>query len=89
MKSPMQRRAVLQWAALGAATQAWSVRAEPGWPNKAVTLVVPFPAGGGTDAFLGLLALNMSMGQWLCVPMMLCGALLWRHAQRASVGVVS
>jgi phosphatidylglycerol:prolipoprotein diacylglycerol transferase len=41
------------------------------------------------DAFLGLLALNMSMGQWLCVPMMLCGALLWLHAQRASARGVS
>ena len=29
------------------------------------------------DAFLGLLALNMSMGQWLCVPMIGFGALLW------------
>jgi phosphatidylglycerol:prolipoprotein diacylglycerol transferase len=29
------------------------------------------------DSFLGLLALNLSMGQWLCVPMMLLGAGLW------------
>ncbi len=29
------------------------------------------------DAFLGLLALGMSMGQWLCVPMIVAGALLW------------
>ena len=29
------------------------------------------------DSFLGLLAMNMSMGQWLCVPMVLAGALLW------------
>ncbi|MBC7941905.1 MAG: prolipoprotein diacylglyceryl transferase [Chitinophagaceae bacterium] len=29
------------------------------------------------DSFLGLLALNMSMGQWLCVPMIAGGALLW------------
>ncbi len=29
------------------------------------------------DAFLGLLALGMSMGQWLCVPMILLGAGLW------------
>ncbi|HET8869918.1 MAG TPA: prolipoprotein diacylglyceryl transferase [Aquabacterium sp.] len=28
------------------------------------------------DSFLGLLALNMSMGQWLCVPMIVLGALL-------------
>ena len=29
------------------------------------------------DAFLGLLALGMSMGQWLCVPMIVCGIALW------------
>jgi phosphatidylglycerol---prolipoprotein diacylglyceryl transferase len=29
------------------------------------------------DSFLGLLALNMSMGQWLCVPMIAGGAALW------------
>ncbi len=29
------------------------------------------------DSFLGLLALGMSMGQWLCVPMILGGAALW------------
>lgn len=29
------------------------------------------------DAFLGLLALGMSMGQWLCLPMMVAGAWLW------------
>lgn len=29
------------------------------------------------DAHLGLLALGMSMGQWLCVPMVLTGAALW------------
>ena len=35
------------------------------------------------DPFLGLLALGMSMGQWLCVPMVLAGAALWRFAGRA------
>lgn len=36
------------------------------------------------DAFLGLLALNMSMGQWLCVPMVAAGVAmcLW-SARRA------
>jgi phosphatidylglycerol:prolipoprotein diacylglycerol transferase len=29
------------------------------------------------DAHLGLLALGMSMGQWLCVPMVVGGAALW------------
>ena len=32
------------------------------------------------DAFLGLLALNMGMGQWLCVPMIAAGAALWWRA---------
>jgi len=34
------------------------------------------------DGFLGLLALNMSMGQWLCVPMIVLGALLWGLAKK-------
>jgi len=34
------------------------------------------------DDFLGLLALGMSMGQWLCVPMVLGGAALWWWAGR-------
>jgi phosphatidylglycerol:prolipoprotein diacylglycerol transferase len=29
------------------------------------------------DAFLGLLSLGMSMGQWLCVPMVLAGVAMW------------
>ncbi len=29
------------------------------------------------DEFLGLLALDLSMGQWLCVPMIFAGAVLW------------
>ncbi|WP_137896052.1 prolipoprotein diacylglyceryl transferase [Ramlibacter sp. 2FC] len=34
------------------------------------------------DAHLGLLALGMSMGQWLCLPMILGGAGLWWWAGR-------
>ena len=34
------------------------------------------------DAHLGLLALGMSMGQWLCVPMVVVGALVWFWAGR-------
>jgi phosphatidylglycerol:prolipoprotein diacylglycerol transferase len=34
------------------------------------------------DSFLGLLALNMSMGQWLCVPMVIAGIALWTWAHR-------
>lgn len=34
------------------------------------------------DSFLGLLALNLSMGQWLCVPMIVAGALIWWMAGR-------
>lgn len=34
------------------------------------------------DDFLGLLTLNMSMGQWLSIPMVLAGAWLWVWARR-------
>ena len=37
------------------------------------------------DAHLGLLGLGLSMGQWLCVPMMLAGAALIVWANRQSV----
>jgi tripartite-type tricarboxylate transporter receptor subunit TctC len=44
------RRVVLRAAAAVAALGSCAVKAQ-GWPNKPVTLIVPFPAGGGTDAF--------------------------------------
>lgn len=34
------------------------------------------------DVFLGFLALGMTMGQWLCVPMVAFGLWLWRRAAR-------
>ncbi len=34
------------------------------------------------DSFLGILALGMSMGQWLCLPMIAGGAALWWWAGR-------
>jgi phosphatidylglycerol:prolipoprotein diacylglycerol transferase len=35
------------------------------------------------DNFLGLLALGLSMGQWLCLPMIAFGIGLWLWAKRA------
>ncbi len=45
------RRSVLRAAAGGLAVFALGSHAQSGWPAKPVTVVVPFPAGGGTDAF--------------------------------------
>ncbi len=38
------------------------------------------------DSFLGPLALGMSMGQWLCVPMVLAGAVIWLRARTQAAG---
>ena len=46
----LSRRVVLRAAAAVAALGGGAVRAQT-WPNKPVMLIVPFPAGGGTDAF--------------------------------------
>ena len=45
------RRDVLRVAAASAAALSLGVQAQSGWPSKPVNMVVPFPAGGGTDAF--------------------------------------
>ncbi|MDP2257416.1 MAG: tripartite tricarboxylate transporter substrate binding protein [Polaromonas sp.] len=45
------RRNVLRAAAAGLAALSLGSHAQSGWPTKPVTVVVPFPAGGGTDAF--------------------------------------
>ncbi len=45
------RRDVLRAAAAGAAAFSLGSHAQSTWPTKPVTMIVPFPAGGGTDAF--------------------------------------
>jgi phosphatidylglycerol:prolipoprotein diacylglycerol transferase len=34
------------------------------------------------DAFLGYLALGLTMGQWLCLPMIAGGIALWAWSRR-------
>jgi len=59
-KSNFSRRQALQTlAAIGAASPLWSF-AQSQWPTKPVTMIVPFPAGGGTDAFARPLSAQFS-----------------------------
>lgn len=45
------RRDVLRTGAAGLALLSMGGYAQSTWPSKPVTVIVPFPAGGGTDAF--------------------------------------
>lgn len=60
LKDAFSRRQILQsLVAAGASAPLWSW-AQSGWPTKPVTMVVPFPAGGGTDAFARPLSAQFS-----------------------------
>lgn len=50
------RRSVLRAAAASVAALSLGSHAQSAWPAKPVSVVVPFPAGGGTDAFARPLA---------------------------------
>jgi tripartite-type tricarboxylate transporter receptor subunit TctC len=50
-KLPTRRHVLLAAATATAGLAAPHVRAQAAWPSKPVTVVVPFPPGGGTDAF--------------------------------------
>lgn len=45
------RRDILRLAAASMAGSSLLAQAQTSWPTRPVTVVVPFPAGGGTDAF--------------------------------------
>jgi len=66
-----KRRDILQLAAASAVASIpfARVHAQAGWPVKPVTMIVPFPAGGGTDAFARPLSAQFSRitGQTLVV----------------------
>ena len=56
----MSYRFSRRWLMGAAALAATGVRAQSGWPAKPVNLIVPFPAGGGTDAFARPLSAQFS-----------------------------
>jgi tripartite-type tricarboxylate transporter receptor subunit TctC len=63
------RRSLLAAAAGTASLGVPFVQAQSTWPTKPVTFVVPFPAGGGTDAFARPLtaALSRSLGKQVII----------------------
>lgn len=59
----------LGFTAFSMSTLAGLVSAQEVWPNRAIRIVNPFPAGGGTDAFARPLAarLNTELGQQVLI----------------------
>jgi tripartite-type tricarboxylate transporter receptor subunit TctC len=70
MKTIIKRRILMQVGACALALSATGAFAQAtDWPTKPVTLVVPFPPGGGTDAFARPLAavLSKSLGKQVII----------------------
>lgn len=63
------RRLLLSLAAAGLASALAGPVAAQSWPTKSITFIVPFPAGGGTDAFARPLAaqLEQQLGQRIII----------------------
>ena len=64
--APLPRRAL---AALGVLAAASPLRAQPGWPSRPITVLVPNPPGGGTDFAARLFqdALSRALGMSVVV----------------------
>ncbi len=60
MEQQFNRRVLLRAAAASAVLGPVGVRAQSAWPARPVTMIVPFPAGGGTDAFARPMAASFS-----------------------------
>ena len=69
MINTFSRRAAMRLSAAALALPGWSAHAQSAWPTKPVTMIVPFPAGGGTDAFARPMSAQFSRltGQTLVV----------------------